>query len=76
MDAIKDVSYDIGHYIAAIPRFKRSWKSGHLIEKRLTIYQLEHELNQIVWNGPKQEEERIQRIAGWLDGKMGAIRYS
>jgi aminoglycoside phosphotransferase (APT) family kinase protein len=40
------------------------------IEKRLTIYQLEHELNQLVWNGRKQEKERIQRINGWLNGKI------
>jgi aminoglycoside phosphotransferase (APT) family kinase protein len=40
------------------------------IEKRLTIYQLEHELNQLIWNGKKQEEERMQRIKGWLDGQI------
>lgn len=40
------------------------------IEKRLTIYQLEHELNQLIWNGNKQEEERMQRINGWLNGQV------
>jgi len=40
------------------------------IDKRLTIYQLEHELNQLIWNGKKQEKERIIRINGWLDGKI------
>lgn len=43
------------------------------IEKRLTIYQLEHELNQLIWNGNKQEEERIQRINGWLDGQVDTL---
>lgn len=43
------------------------------IEKRLTIYQLEHELNQLIWNGNKQEEERIQRINGWLDGQIDIL---
>ena len=43
------------------------------IEKRLTIYQLEHELNQIVWNGKNQEAERVQRISGWLDGRIDAL---
>ena len=37
------------------------------IEKRLTIYQLEHELNQLIWHGKKQEKERVQRIKGWLN---------
>lgn len=43
------------------------------IEKRFTIYQLEHELNQIIWNGKKQEEERIRRINGWLNGRVNAL---
>jgi aminoglycoside phosphotransferase (APT) family kinase protein len=43
------------------------------IEKRLTIYQLEHELNQLIWNGKKQEEERVQRINGWLNGQIDAL---
>lgn len=43
------------------------------IEKRLTIYQLEHELNQIIWNGNKQEEQRVQRIKGWLNGQVNTL---
>jgi len=43
------------------------------IEKRMTIYQLEHELNQLIWNGKRQEEERIYRINGWLNGKIAAF---
>ena len=43
------------------------------IEMRLTIYQLEHELNQLIWNGKAQEEERMQRINGWLDGQIYAL---
>lgn len=36
--------------------------------KRLTIYQIEHEMNQLIWNGTRQEQERIMRIMGWLSG--------
>lgn len=43
------------------------------MEKRMTIYQLEHELNQLIWNGKKQEEERVNRINGWLDGKVNTF---
>jgi aminoglycoside phosphotransferase (APT) family kinase protein len=43
------------------------------LAKRLTIYQLEHELNQLVWNGRQQEEERMQRINGWLNGQIEAL---
>ncbi len=43
------------------------------IEKRLTIYQLEHELNQLIWRGTCQEDERILRINGWLNGQIDAL---
>lgn len=41
--------------------------------KRLTIYQLEHELNQLIWNGKSQENERVQRLNGWLNGKVESL---
>jgi aminoglycoside phosphotransferase (APT) family kinase protein len=43
------------------------------LAKRLTIYQLEHELNQLVWNGGQQLEERMQRINGWLNGQVDEL---
>jgi len=43
------------------------------IEKRITIYQLEHELNQLIWNGKIQEVERINRIDVWLNGKVNTF---
>ena len=43
------------------------------IEKRFTIYQLEQEINQLIWHGKKQEEERISRVIGWLDGKINGF---
>jgi aminoglycoside phosphotransferase (APT) family kinase protein len=43
------------------------------IEKRLTIYQLEHELNQLIWSGGNQEEERMRRINGWLNGQIEVL---
>jgi aminoglycoside phosphotransferase (APT) family kinase protein len=39
------------------------------IEKRITIYQLEHEINQVIWAG-RAQEERIYRIYGWLNGRI------
>ena len=38
------------------------------IDKRMTIYQLEHDLNQLIWRGKNQEEERVFKINGWLNG--------
>ena len=39
------------------------------IEKRITIYQLEQEINQLIWNGKRQEDERTYRIIEWLNGR-------
>jgi hypothetical protein len=38
--------------------------------ERLTIYLLENELNQLIWNGKKQEAERVERMQAWLEGKV------
>ncbi|HCT63455.1 MAG TPA: hypothetical protein DIC19_05085 [Erysipelotrichaceae bacterium] len=48
------------------------------IGKRLTIYQIEHEMNQLIWNGSRQEQERIMRINKWLSGQIEdmIIRWS
>ena len=43
------------------------------IEKRMTIYQLEHDLNQLIWRGKNQEEERIYKINGWLNGQIDVL---
>ena len=40
---------------------------------RLTIYQLEHELNQLIWSDGQQREERFMRINGWLKGQVGEL---
>ena len=40
------------------------------ISTRLTIYQIEEELNQLIWHGKKQEEVRISRLGGWLEGQL------
>jgi aminoglycoside phosphotransferase (APT) family kinase protein len=38
------------------------------LAKRLTLYQLEHEIQQIVWQGHPAEVERVPRIVRWLEG--------
>jgi len=38
------------------------------IAKRLTLYQLEHEIQQIIWQGSKAEAERVPRIVRWMEG--------
>jgi thiamine kinase-like enzyme len=38
------------------------------IATRLTIYQIEHDIQQIIWHGSKAETERVPRIIRWMDG--------
>jgi aminoglycoside phosphotransferase (APT) family kinase protein len=38
------------------------------IAKRLAIYQVEHEIQQIIWQGSKAEADRVPRITRWIDG--------
>jgi len=46
------------------------------LEKRMTIYQLEHELNQLVWHGRAQEEKRIRQMDDWLNGRVASFLNS
>jgi aminoglycoside phosphotransferase (APT) family kinase protein len=38
------------------------------LAKRLTIYQIEHEMQQIIWNASEAESWRVPRIIHWMDG--------
>jgi aminoglycoside phosphotransferase (APT) family kinase protein len=38
------------------------------LARRLTIYQIEHEMQQIIWNARDAESWRVPRLAGWIDG--------
>ena len=40
------------------------------LQTRLTIYQIEHDVVQMVWHGGGFEVDRITRLEGWLDGKV------
>ncbi|MCL2462807.1 MAG: phosphotransferase, partial [Defluviitaleaceae bacterium] len=64
---------DLGPLLKSVAENLRITSDVPNIEARLTIYQLEHELNQLVWNGKSQESERIQRINGWLGGRVYAL---
>ncbi|HEX2981223.1 MAG TPA: aminoglycoside phosphotransferase family protein [Anaerolineaceae bacterium] len=38
------------------------------LAQRLTIYQIEHEMQQIIWNAREAESWRIPRLVRWMDG--------
>jgi len=38
------------------------------LAQRLTLYQIEHELQQIVWNVSEVESWRVPRLVRWMDG--------
>jgi aminoglycoside phosphotransferase (APT) family kinase protein len=38
------------------------------VPRRLTIYQVEHEIQQIIWGGSEAESWRVPRLVHWMDG--------
>jgi aminoglycoside phosphotransferase (APT) family kinase protein len=40
------------------------------LAQRLTIYQIEHEMQQIIWNAGEAESWRVPRLVGWMDGRV------
>jgi aminoglycoside phosphotransferase (APT) family kinase protein len=40
------------------------------LAQRLTIYQIEHEIQQIVWNASQAESWRVPRLMRWMDGDV------
>ncbi|MEE4193694.1 MAG: aminoglycoside phosphotransferase family protein [Anaerolineae bacterium] len=38
------------------------------LSKRLTIYEIEHEIQQIIWSEGQAESVRVPRLSWWLDG--------
>ena len=43
------------------------------LAKRLTLYQIEHEIQQIIWQGNAAEAERIPRILRWMEGGVEEV---
>jgi len=41
-----------------------------MIEKRLTIYLLEHDFIQILWSNGKRDDEFLPRIKWWVSGRL------
>ncbi len=38
------------------------------LAQRLTIYQIEHEIQQMIWNASEDESWRVPRLVRWMDG--------
>ena len=43
------------------------------LAQRLTLYQIEHEIQQIIWQGSAAEAERVQRLLRWMDGGVDEL---
>lgn len=43
------------------------------LTQRLTIYQIEHEIQQIIWSAGGAESWRVPRLVHWLDGGVEAL---
>lgn len=43
------------------------------LARRLTIYQIEHEMQQIIWNASDAESWRVPRLVRWMDGGVDEL---
>jgi len=43
------------------------------LAQRLSIYQIEHEIQQIIWNASAAESWRLPRLVNWLDGGVDEL---
>ncbi|HYE67526.1 MAG TPA: aminoglycoside phosphotransferase family protein [Anaerovoracaceae bacterium] len=55
--------------------FKASPKCTQVpnLAQRLTIYQIEHEMQQIIWNASEAESLRVPRLVRWMDGCVDGL---
>ncbi len=68
-----ETSMDFRPFLRAL--FEATPKCTQLpnLARRLTIYQIEHELQQIIWQGSEVESWRIPRLVGWLNGDVDEL---
>ena len=43
------------------------------LARRLTLYQIEHEIQQIIWQGSQAESLRVPRLVRWMDGGIDEL---
>ena len=43
------------------------------LAERLTIYQIEHEIQQIIWQGSEAESLRVPRLVHWMAGGVNDL---
>jgi len=43
------------------------------LTQRLTLYQIEHEIQQIIWNVGQAESWRVPRLESWMDGAVDQL---
>ena len=43
------------------------------LAQRLTLYQIEHEIQQIIWDPAHAESLRIPRLIHWMEGGVEAL---
>ena len=55
--------------------FKTSPKCTQVphLAQRLTIYQIEHEMQQIIWNASEVKSWRVPRLVRWMDGGVADL---
>ena len=61
-------SINFGPFLRALLKASPHCAQTPDLTTRLTIYQIEHEIQQIIWNSSEAETWRVSRLAHWIDG--------
>ncbi|MBZ0296898.1 MAG: hypothetical protein K8L99_30335, partial [Anaerolineae bacterium] len=63
-------SIDFRPFLGALLKASPKCAQTPDLTTRLTIYQIEHEIQQIIWNSSEAETWRVPRLARWIDGDV------
>lgn len=61
---------DFSAFLSAFLQAKPRCTQVPDLVRRLTLYQIEHEIHQVIWNAPGAEAMRVPRLVDWMEGRL------
>lgn len=61
---------DFSVFLSAFLQAKPRCAQVPALARRLTVYQIEHEIHQVIWNAPGAEAMRVPRLVDWMEGRI------
>lgn len=61
---------DFGPFLSAVFESKPRCTQVPELARRLTLYEIEHDIHQVIWNAPGAEALRVPRVVDWMEGRL------